>query len=154
MVAKSCPTLSNPIDCSMPGSSVLRYLPEFAQIHVHCVGHAISHLILYCPLLLLPSISPSIKVFFNNLTLPIRWLRHSELVFPINNQHWFLLGLTGLSSFLSKGISSLSSTTIQKHQFFGAQTSLWVQLTSIQDYLKNHSFVYMELCWQSDVSTS
>ena len=113
----------NPTDRSIPGSSVLHYLPEFAQIYVHCVSHAISHLTLCCPLLLLPSLSPSIKVFFINSTLSIRWLRHSQLVFPINNQHWFLLLLTSLSSFLSKGISSLSSTTIQKHRFFGAQTS-------------------------------
>ena len=34
-VTKSCPTLCNPIDCSMPGFPVLHYLPEFAQIHVH-----------------------------------------------------------------------------------------------------------------------
>ena len=39
-VFKSCPTLCNPMDCSMPGSSVLHYLPEFAQIHVHWVGDA------------------------------------------------------------------------------------------------------------------
>ena len=40
-VAKSCPTLCNPMDCSMPGFSVLYYLLEFAQIHVHRVGDAI-----------------------------------------------------------------------------------------------------------------
>ena len=40
-VAKSCLTLCDPMDCSMPGSSVLHYLPEFAQIHIHWVGDAI-----------------------------------------------------------------------------------------------------------------
>ena len=40
-VAKSCPTLCNPINCGTPGSSVLHYLSQFAQIHVHCVGDAI-----------------------------------------------------------------------------------------------------------------
>ena len=39
--AKSCPTLCDPVDCSLPGSSVLHYLLEFAQIHVHWVGNAI-----------------------------------------------------------------------------------------------------------------
>ena len=40
-VTKSCPTLYNPVDCSTPSSTVLRYLPEFAQIHVHAVGDAV-----------------------------------------------------------------------------------------------------------------
>ena len=50
----------------------------------------------------------------------------SASVLPMNIQDWFPLGLTGLFSLLSKGFSRvLSSTTVQKHQFFGAQTSLW-----------------------------
>ena len=151
MVAKLCPTLFNPIDSSMPGSSVLHYLPEFAQIHVHCVSHAISHLTLCCPLLLLRSLSPSIKVFFINLTLSIRWLRHSELVFPINNWHSFLLVLTSLSSFLSKGISRVFPAPQFKN--IGSSALRLPTLTSIQDYLKNHNFGYVKLCWQSDVST-
>ena len=40
-VAKSCPTLCNPVDCSTPGSSVLHYLLEFAQIHIHWLDHTI-----------------------------------------------------------------------------------------------------------------
>ena len=40
-VTKSCPTLCNPMDCSMTGSSILHYLPEFSQIHVQCVADAI-----------------------------------------------------------------------------------------------------------------
>ena len=50
----------------------------------------------------------------------------SALVLPTNIQGWFPLGLTGLNSFMSKGPSRVfSNTTIQKHQFFGAQPSLW-----------------------------
>ena len=50
----------------------------------------------------------------------------SASVLPMNIQDWFLLGLTGLISLQSKGLSRVfSSTTIQKHQFFGAQLSLW-----------------------------
>ena len=53
-------------------------------------------------------------------------IRASASVLPMNIQDWFPLGLTGLISLLSKGLSRVfSSTTIQKHQFFGAQTSLW-----------------------------
>ena len=47
-------------------------------------------------------------------------------VLPMNIQGWFALGLTGMISLLSKGLSKVfSSTTVQKHQFFGAQPSLW-----------------------------
>ena len=49
----------------------------------------------------------------------------SASVFPVNIQGWFSLGLTGLISLLTKGLSRFSSTTIWKHQFFGAQLSLW-----------------------------
>ena len=77
----------------------------------------------------------------------------SASVFPMNIQGWFPLGLTGLISFLSKGLSRVFFlTTAQKHHFFGAQPSLW-SLTSTHDYWKNHSFVYMDLCQQSDDST-
>ena len=79
-------------------------------------------------------------------------------VLPMNIQGWFPLGLTGLISLLSRGLSGVcSKTTIQKDQFFGAQPSLWLQLsasnlTSIRDYWKNHNFDYMDLCRQSSVS--
>ena len=78
-VTQLCPTLRNPMDCSLPGSSpcgifqarVLEWgaiafsdcLPEIAQIHDSWVGDAIQHLILCFPLLLLPSVFPSIRIF-------------------------------------------------------------------------------------------
>ena len=56
-------------------------------------------------------------------------------------------------SLLSKGVSSIfCSTIIQKHQFFSAQPRLWSNSYIRNDYWKNHSFDYMDLCWQSDVS--
>ena len=61
------------MDCSMSDFPVLRYLPEFARIHVHSVSMPSSHLILYRPLLLLPSVFPSIRVFSSESALPIRW---------------------------------------------------------------------------------
>ena len=60
-IAKSCPVLCNPMDCSMPGFPVHHHLPEFAQTHVHWVMGA-NHLILCCPLLL-PSIFHNIRFF-------------------------------------------------------------------------------------------
>ena len=70
-----------------------------------------NHLILCCPLLLLPSIFPSIRVFSNESVLCIRWPKYwsfsSASVLPMNIQDWFPLGLTGLISLQSKGLKSL-----------------------------------------------
>ena len=88
-----------------------------------------NHLILCCPLLLLPSIFPSIKVFSSELVLHIRWPKYWSFSFSISlsNEH------PGLVSFRmdwfdlleSKGLSRVfSNTTVQKHQFFSAQLSL------------------------------
>ena len=65
LVARLCLTLCDPMDCSTPGFPVLHYLLEFAQIHVHWVGDS-NDLILCHPLLLLPSIFPTIRVFLVN----------------------------------------------------------------------------------------
>ena len=90
-IAKSCPTLCNPIDYSMPGSSVL-YLLEFAQIHVHWVSDS-KHLILYCPILLLPSVFPSIRVFSSESALCIRWTKYWSFSFSSipSNEYWELI---------------------------------------------------------------
>ena len=65
----------------------------------------------------------------------------SASVLPVNTQDWFPLGWTGLISLQSKGLSRVfSNITIWKHQFFGAQSFLWSNSTSIHDYWKNHSF--------------
>ena len=89
-----------------------------------------NHLILCCLILLLPSIFPSIRVFSSDSALHIRcpkyWGFNFSIIFPRNIQGWFPLGLAGLISFLSKGFSRVfSSTKIWKHQYFGAQPSLW-----------------------------
>ena len=74
-------------------------------------------------------------------------------VLPVNTQGWFPLGLTGLSSLLSKGLSGVfSSITVWKHQFFSTQPSLWSNSHIHTWLLENHSFDYMNLCQQSDVS--
>ena len=123
----SYPTLCDPTDCSTPSFPVPYYLPEFAQTHVHLVGDAIQ-------------ISPS--------GLPFSWLQsfpasgsfQMSWLFPsagqslgasasallMNIQGWFPLGLTDLISLQSKGFSRVfSNITVQKHQFFGAETSSW-----------------------------
>ena len=77
----------------------------------------------------------------------------SASLLPMNIQDWFPLGLTGLISLQTKGLSRVfSSTAICKHQFFRAQPCLCPALTSIHDYWKNYSSNYVHLCQQSDVS--
>ena len=79
-----------------------------------------NHLILCCPLLLLPSIS--IRVFSNESVLHIRWPKYWSFSFSIR----LPLGLIGLISLQSKGLSRVfSNTTVQKHQVFSAPLSLW-----------------------------
>ena len=102
-----------------------------------------NHLILCCPLLLLSSIFPSIRVFSNELALRIRWLKYWSFSFSIsptmNIQDWFPLGLTGLISFPSKGLSSL----LQHHSSKASvlRTCACFLLLELQNYnslLNNH----------------
>ena len=87
-----------------------------------------SHLILCCPLLLLPPIPPSIRVFSNESILHMRWPKYwssaSASFLPKKSQGWSPLERTDWISLQSKGLSRVfSNTTVQKHQFFGAQPS-------------------------------
>ena len=85
----------DPLDCSMPSFPVLHSLMEFAQTHVHQVSGTSNHLILCCPLLLLPSVFPRIRVFSSESVLCIRWPKYRSFSFSINppNEH------SGLISF-------------------------------------------------------
>ena len=80
---QSCLTLCDPMNCSTPGFLVFHYIPEFAQTHVHWVDNTI-HLILCCPLLLLPSIFPSFRVFSSESALHIRWPKYWSFSFTIS----------------------------------------------------------------------
>ena len=123
-VAQSCLTLCNPMDCSTPGLPVHHQLPKLAQTHVHQVSDAIqpSH-----PLL--SSSSPAFTLsqpqglfqWVSCLQTPKYW-SFSFSISPFSEYSGRLpLGLTGLISLQSKGLSRVfSNTTVQKHQFFGA----------------------------------
>ena len=127
LVAELCPTLCDPMDCSMPGYPVHHPHPELAQTHVHQVDNAIQ------PSYPLLSPSPALNLsqhqglsnkFFSSGGQNIGALA-SASVLPMNIQDWFPLGLTGWISLLSKGLSRVfANTTLKKHQFFGAQLSL------------------------------
>ena len=125
-VAQSCPTLF-----STPGLPVYHQLLKSTQTHVHWVGDAIqpSH----------PLSSPSPPTFHlsqhQGLFQCVGSLHQvgqsigasaSPSVLSRNIQGWFPLGFPGLISLLPKGLSRVfSNTTIQKHQFFSTQPSLW-----------------------------
>ena len=126
--SSSCPTLCDPLDCSMPGLPIHHQLLEFTQTHVHWVGDAIqpSHPLLFpSP----PALNLSIKIFSNESVLHIKGqsiaVSVSTSVLPMNIQDQFPLGWTGWISLQSKGLSRVfSNTTVQMHQFFRAKLSL------------------------------
>ena len=136
-VALSCLTLCDLMDCSTPGFPVHHQLSELIQTHVHWVGDVIQ------PSKSLSSPSPPAFKLSQHQGL-FQWvsslhqvakglefkLQHQFL--PMNIQGQFTLGLTGLSSLLSKGHSRVFfSATVWIHQFFSTQPSLMVQLTHL-----------------------
>ena len=117
-----------------------------------------NHLILCHPLLLLPSIFPSIRVFSKELALLIRWPKYWSFSFSISpsNEYSGLISFRidwfGLPS--SPRDSQKSFPTLQFKSINSSMISLHYgpTLTSIYDYWKNHSFDYIDLCWQNNVS--
>ena len=129
-VTQSCPTLCDHVDCSMPGLLVHHQLLGLLKLMSTESLMPSSHLTLVVPF------SSRLQSFPASESFPVSWLfasagqsigaSASAWVLPVNIQGWFPLGLTGFISLLSKGLSRVfSSTTVQKHQFFGAQPSLW-----------------------------
>ena len=123
-------TLWDTMACNMPGLAVPHHLPEFAQVHVHRIIDAIqpSH-----PLTIIFSFSS--QSFPASGKFPLSWLftsgdqntraSASASVLPMNIQGWFPLRLTSFISLLSKELSGVFfSTTVWRHQFFGAQPFL------------------------------
>ena len=136
--------LCDPMNCSTPGlPSITNSQSSLRLTSIESVMPS-SHLILCRLLLLLPPIPPSIRVFSNESTLHMRWPKYWSFSFFIiaSKEHPGLISLrwTGWISLQSKGLSGVfSNTTVQKHQFFGAQLLHSPTLTSICDHWKNHS---------------
>ena len=120
----------DPMDCSTPGLPVHHQLPELVQTHVHRVGDAIQPYLLLClSLLLLRTIFPSIRVFYNESTLHIKWPKYWSFSFSIipSNEH------PGLISFRMEWLDLLAvqgtlKSLVQHHsskasQFFSTQLS-------------------------------
>ena len=143
------------MNCSTPGFPVLHYLLEFAQKHVHWISDAIqpSH-----PLL--PPFPPALNPFQHQglfQTLCIRWPKYWSFSFKHQSFQWifrtdFLSDCLVWSPCCPRNSQESSGTTIQKHQFFDTQPSLWSNSYICTWLLENHSFDYMNLCQQSDVS--
>ena len=114
-----------------------------------------NHLILCHSLLLLPSILPSIRVFSNELALHIRWPKYWSFSISPSNEYSGLISsrMDWLDLFAVQGtLKNLlqhhnSKASILRHSAF-----FMVQLSHPHDHWKNHSFDYMDLCWQSNVS--
>ena len=124
------------MNCSMPSFPDLHYLPEFAQTQVHWHELVIlsNYLILSCPLLLLPSIFPSIRVFFPMSQLFASVGQSIEnpasvSVLLINVQGLFPLRYTGLMSLLFKELSIIFSNTTVLKSFLQCSTFFMVQLS-------------------------
>ena len=126
-LAKSCLTLCDPMNCSIPAFIVLHYLPKFAQTHVHWVSDVIQPSSPLLPFLF----SSCLQSFPTSGSISMSQLFESggqstgasasASVLPVNIQDWFPVGLTCLISLQSKGLSRVfSSATIWKRQFFNS----------------------------------
>ena len=125
-VSQYCLTSWDHKDYSAPGIPVLHNLWELAQAHVHWIGDVIQPLCPLFSLLLLPSIFPRSGSFPMTQLFASGGQRiGASTSASMNIQGWFPLGLTGLISLQSKGLSRFfSNTTVKKHQFFNVQLSL------------------------------
>ena len=102
------------MDCSTPGFPVLHHLLEFAQTHVCRVGDAIQPSRFYCPLLLLPSIFPSIRVFSNESALNIRWPMYWSLSFSPPSEYSGLISFW-IDSFDLPDVQGTFQSLLQQH---------------------------------------
>ena len=133
---------SDCMDHSPPGSSVLHNYPEFISSSATPFS--------FCLQSFPASGSFPVSPLFSSGGQSVG---ASATVLPMNIQGWFPLGLTSLISLQSKGLSWVfSSTTFESINSLVLSLLYGPTLTSIYDYWKNHSFDYMHLCWQSDVS--
>ena len=158
-VTQSCLILCNPMDpmesACQTSLSFTIFLSLLKLISIWLVMPS-DHLIHCCPLLLLPSIFPNIRVFlmswlFTLVGQSIGALA-SESVLPMNIQDLFFLELTSLISLQSKGLSEYSPTQFESINSSVLSILYGPACTSEHDHWKNHSFDFTDLCWQSNVS--
>ena len=152
VVAKSCPTLCEPMDCSTQGFLVLHCLPKFLRFMSIELVMPSNHLILCRPLLLPPSIFPSIRVFSNESVVHIRWPKNWSFSFSISPSNEY----SGLISFRIDWFDLLAvqgtlRSLLQHHNLKASSSSVLSllygpPLTYVHDYWESHSFDYTEFC--------
>ena len=151
-VTKSCLTLCNPWTAARQASLFITIFLNLLKLMSIDSVMPFNHLILCCPLLLLPSIFPSIRVFSNKSVLHIRWPKYWSFSFSISSSNEY----SGLISFRIDWFDLLAvqgtlKSLLQRHSSKAINSSALSLLysptpTSIHDYWKNHSFDYMDLC--------
>ena len=156
-VTQLCLTLCDPMGCTMPGFPVFHQLLELAQTYVYWVNDVIqpSHPVTHFSSCLHSFPASGSFLVSRNFASGRQSIvaSASGSVPSMNIQDWFPLGLTDLIFLLSKGLSRVfSNTTVQTHQFFGAQPYLWANSHIHAWLLENHRFDCMDLCWQCNVS--
>ena len=127
-VAQSCLTFCDPMDCSTPGVHVHHQLLKLVQTHVHRVSDAIQPSQPCCPLLLLPSIFPSIRVFSNESVLHIRWPKYWSFSFSISpsNEYSELISFR-IDWFDPLAVQGTLKSLLQHHS--SKASILWCQLS-------------------------
>ena len=145
------------MDCSTLGLPVPHHLLEFAQVHVHCISDASSHVILWCPLRFCPQSFPASGIFPKSHLFisddQNTGASTSVSVLPVNIQGLTPLRFTGLSSLLSKGLSGVFPAS----PFEGINSLVLYLLyspclTTIGDHWEDHNLGYTDPCLKSNVS--
>ena len=144
LVAQSCPALGDPWTAALLASlSITNFRSLFKLMSIESVMPS-NHLFLCCPLLLLPSIFPSIRVFSNESGLCIRWPKYWSFSFSINpsNEYSGLISFRMVGSPCCPRDSQESSPTPPIKSIHSSALSFLCSptLTSIHDYWENHSF--------------
>ena len=143
-VAQSCPTLCDPMEqharllCPSPSPGACSNSCPFSWWCHPTISSSV--ILCSCPQSFPISWSFPVRQFFTSGGQRIG-VSATASILPMNIQDWLPLGLTGWISLQSKGLSRVfSNTTVQKHQFFGAQLSLWSNSHTHHNFWQNHSF--------------
>ena len=155
-VAQLCLTLCDPMGCSTPGLPVLHHLPSLSKFMSIASVMPSSLLILWYPLILRPSIFPSIRDFSNESAVHLWWPEYWSFSFNISlsNEYWGLITLK-IDWFDLLAVQGTFQKSLAPH--FEANSLAFCllygpALTTIRDHWEDHSLDYMDLCLQSNVS--
>ena len=139
-VAQLCTTICNPMNCSTPGSPVHHQLSKLAQTHVHQVSDTIQPSHLLSSPSPPASIFPSIRIFFNEPVLPIRWPKHWSFSFSISpfNEYWGPISFR--MDWLDLAVQGTLKSLLQHHSAKASilrRSAFSPTLVSIHDHWKN-----------------